>query len=344
MVEFTVSFPHSHFSAEEERLLAGVSVATLAESMTSIDYKLIWDDRMAVPFRISTLYYSCAATIRNMAYFMAMDVVHMYNSTTGEWLDLPLCGVSLYTLANILNVLVAVGGRRDGTTVPDCVSWDETSRSWISHYPSMPTPRERPAVTSTADYLIVAGGFGTSREYLPTTEVMDLNTREWSAVADLPVSDHVLSAVVCNGTVFVMCDFSICHCSLDTLLQSTLQQKVWKTTTLLKGSQSDILVTVNSKLLCITLSTAVYLIRENKYWTAVANRLHHNTPLAATHLPGGKIVMLVDYHDRSYLLVGELVVVTSGELPLIGSGLSGPVWYIWICMCMEYRHACIESQ
>ena len=304
-----------------------LSVATMAESMISTGYKVLWDEIKEIPlnqgYRVQR---GCAAGIGDMLYVAGYKAdVYVFNSTTGEWLNRHIrCRVDCFTLASIRNVLVAVGGRCDRThvVVPDCMSWDEALRSWVSRYPPMPTPREGAVVSSTSNHLIVVGGEDSSYNNLPTTEVMDINTREWLAVADVPCAVAFGSSVVVNETVYVACGSSMYYCSLDTLLQTTPLQEVWKVVTL-PPHDGDCLVTVNHKLLSITQSTVYWYREEKKHWSAVANNRHLNGKITAAHLPSGKICIFIYRYSRIYLLVGTLVLVTSGKLPLIHSRLSG---------------------
>ena len=288
----------------------------MAESMRSSDYKVTWDVKGQAPFSAGTIGFS-SASVGDKAYFIPdpasdVNVVYEYLSSTGAWQRLPSCGVRECALANVRGTLTTVGGRPlvDTGMPADCLCWDEASRCWESRYPPLPEYCNWPAVAATADHLIAV----TVAPDVDHVWVMDINTRQWSSYAS-PLH-YPLSAAVCNGTVYVAC-FAVypsrcmlCHCSLDALLQSTPQQRVWQVTDCpdSRGSRPA-LVTVNNNLLCI-LENAILTFEEKKEVfipvesIPVCSDLSFGYRYMVCPLPGGRLLLCTGH---GVILSGKLV-------------------------------------
>ena len=305
-------------------------------------YKLIWDVRGPTPFEVHSdnPWQNPVASVGDRAYFIPdyqSDVIREYRSTTKEWQTLPPCGVTLCSLANVGGKLTTVGGVRDYKNIPDLISWDDASKSWKSYYPPMPTPLAYPVVATTADHLIAVGRTGLLVED-NFVHVMDTNTRQWSTVASLPKRKHKASAAVCNGVVYVACANELMnppstyHCSLDILLQSTPEQKVWEVIDHRLFYFCDpYLVNVNDKLLAVMIrndlngtQTSMYMYEEAKNWSKVesnfmsdpdVSRQFWSQPVA---LSGGKVVVItireIPRHRRiTEIVVGKLLPDSAGR-------------------------------
>ena len=104
----------------------------------------------------------------------------------------------------------------------------------------MPTPRYNTACITTEKALVVAGG--TAGDYLPTVEVMDINTEQWTTVCPLPQKLQLISGIVCGDPLYLAGGYtgyswpkSVFTCSLpdiwqpETLGSRTLtRSNVWK--------------------------------------------------------------------------------------------------------------------
>ena len=91
----------------------------------------------------------------------------------------------------------------------------------------MPTEREYAAALSTGLYLVVAGGEKAGEVVLQTVEVMNIETSQWSVVADLPEPLSQLSLTLCGDCIYLLggrdkerkSSPSVYSCMLNTLLQ-----------------------------------------------------------------------------------------------------------------------------
>ena len=158
--------------------------------------------------------------------------VFAYDSEKDDWSKLPECPQDTFGLAVINNLLTAVGGEPSGL-----FSGNWTNRlvsfngsKWVTIFPPMPTKRSCPAVISTQNYLIVAGGVGEgyTKYILSTVEVMNIATQEWYTAVSLPEPVYYMSATVCGGCLYLLGGLkmwgspthAVFTCTLDSLLHS----------------------------------------------------------------------------------------------------------------------------
>ena len=320
----------------------------MAESMRSSDYKVTWDVRGQAPFSDGL---RSTASVGDKAYFIphpASDVVYEYLSSTGAWQELPPCGVRECALANFRGALTTVGGRPHvGTDMrADCLCWDEASRCWESRYPPLPEHCFSPAVAATADHLIAVPHNALDVSHV---WVMDINTRQWSSYASLLHFPH--SVAVYNGTVYVAC-FAVapsrcvlCHCSLDALLQSAPQQRVWQVTDW-PDSQVTVsprslgsypaLITVNNKLLCILVNAILMFEEKKKVFIPaesipVCSNLSFGYGYVACPLPGGRLLLCTGH---GVILSGQLV--SSGIYTLVYTLCIESKLSVQLCIAIYY--------
>ena len=115
-------------------------------------------------------------------------MIYCYNPLR-KWTTLPECKCQSFSLAVVDDTLVTVGGR-DGEYTNKLYTYNPQTRMWSGEaLPPMPTARREPATLSTAQYLIVAGGFDGIR-CLDTVEVMMIADKKWTTCAPLP---HLVS-------------------------------------------------------------------------------------------------------------------------------------------------------
>ena len=196
--------------------------------------------------------------------------VYSYHNVQGQeqWSRLPDnpngdCGLEV-----IDGLLTSVGGwnREASKTEATLLSLREKGerKDWCEVFPPMPTPRDDVACVTTEQALVVAGGFA-GGEFLNTVEVMNLNSKQWTAVTSLPRKCHSLSATVCGDSLYLAGGFtvgfrskSVFTCSLNSLLQTTtlasgpqqLLQDTWKKLSSLPVTRSS-LVSFDGHLLAI---------------------------------------------------------------------------------------------
>ena len=142
--------------------------------------------------------------------------LYQYECSTEEWMELPSCPYLFSGLAIIDSELTTVGG------------WDGADRytnrlltlrqgKWVELYPPMKTSRSKPAVVSTSDgdYLIAIGGFSS---YSGWTATVELKSKRWYTLTDLPQPLPLPSATICGDQLHVIGhDRNGYSCSLQSL-------------------------------------------------------------------------------------------------------------------------------
>ena len=91
---------------------------------------------------------------------------------------------------------------------------------WVEVYPPMNTACYRPAVVSTSDgdYLIVIGGRGSDGDRTATVELLQVKSRRWYTLTDLPHPLTDPSATICGDLLHVIGNDSNGYsCSLQSL-------------------------------------------------------------------------------------------------------------------------------
>ena len=156
---------------------------------------LRWEVIESTPVNLS----ACSAVAIGDEVYVASDTtrtVYWYNSVR-KWTALPECRCELFSLAVVNDTLVTVGGY-DGEYTNKLYSYVSQTRQWSEELPAAPTARREPITLSTAQYLIVAGGFSGVKS-LDTVEVMTIADRKWTTCASpLP---HLVS-----GGSMMLCD------------------------------------------------------------------------------------------------------------------------------------------
>ena len=121
-----------------------------------------------------------------------------------EWGSFPDVPNGSGGLVVVRDLLTNVGGRNNGVPTNALLSLTQegTRKEWTELFPPMPTRRRSTACVATSQSLVVAGGYGLSN-HLGTVEVLNLDARQWVAVASLPQKCSSLSAVVCGDTLYL---------------------------------------------------------------------------------------------------------------------------------------------
>ena len=174
----------------------------------------------------------------NTAYFTTYQShkVYSYQNILGseQWsqlLDNPCLN---FGLAVIDGLLTSVGGSL-GNTLCSLTGRGER-KGWYSILPPMPTSRNCVTCITTKKALVVAGGVtGVFSRSSNIVEVMNINTKQWSAVAPLPQKCNSPSATICGDSLFLVdgnlpnCSKSVFTCSLPDLISSNYQShNVWR--------------------------------------------------------------------------------------------------------------------
>ena len=171
-----------------------------------------------------------STVIGNVVYFspLSSDIVYAFTCTTTQWSTLQSCPYEDFTLTNINAQLTTVGGCDYNSWPPaptNKVFTHSTDEKWIEQYPPMPTKRKLAAVHSTNTHVIVIGGSDGVR--LTATEILDLETQQWSTASPVPYGIYLATMSLCGETLYLMGGNTVCFnynlltCNIKELLQST---------------------------------------------------------------------------------------------------------------------------
>ena len=169
--------------------------------------------------------------IENIAYFNSPYTrdVYTFHCRTFQWLLLPTCPYKSFTLVSINNRITTVGGQEPNPPhfTPTAKLLTYRKQKWVREYPPMNTRRYNTAAASTSTHVVVIKGVGDNRLCLRTTEVLDLNTRQWSMLDQFSYGFSLASTTVCGDTLYMLGfgiysgkDFSVHCCSLNDLVES----------------------------------------------------------------------------------------------------------------------------
>ena len=195
-----------------------------------------------------------------------------FNCDTDTWRSLPLPPVNDFTIGQLFEKLLAVGGH----VTLDIYEFDEVSQQWVksTSIPPMPTARSLATVATwkTADVsaLIVCGGNDHKLNTLATVEVFHSVTSQWH-IADpslcLPRPRHSMKHLILQNTLYLMGGVkltrkcSVFCISIPDLLESCLEQQPAKWQTLPDvPSVGCFPVSINGQVLAVEeTKTAIYV-------------------------------------------------------------------------------------
>ena len=216
--------------------------------------KMKWRKGKNAPAEMSR---GAAVVHGNTAYFRPRysGIVYVYKNIIGEetWSILSNNPTSSFGLAIIDGLLTSVGGYYLNTinTLFSLIEEGEV-KEWSAIFPPMPTPRDSAACVITEQALIVAGGLGEGNNPLDIVEVMNMATKQWALVAQLPLNCSNISVTIFQDTLYVAGGLQISKsafaCSLPDLWSSS--KKVWKEIECLPEERST-LVSFSGHLLAI---------------------------------------------------------------------------------------------
>ena len=219
-------------------------------------------------------------------------------------------------------MLTTVGGR-DATSEYKTTNKVITHRDhkWVELYPPMPTRRCATAVLSTTTHVAVMGGLNGANR-LAITEVMDIQTKQWSTASPLPYEIYWASTTLCGEILYLIGgdtysnDYSVLSCRFSDLVQSTqstgpstqtqpwsstiaTHSKVWHNIPDLPVMRSTC-VTVQGKVLAIggidkqgKITTSIYeLNTDNNEWSHKSDMNVARSDCLATALPDNKIFVV----------------------------------------------------
>ena len=220
-------------TAEKTQTATAVSVAQKDIS------KMKWREGKKAP---KTMSRGAAVVDGNTAYFRpdCSVKVYSYQNILGneQWSRLPDNHYEHAGLAVIDGLLTSVGGWSNkylDTNTLLSLTGVGRRKKWSEVFPPMPTPRYSTVCITTEKALVVVGG--SIGGDLATVEVMDINTKQWTAVCPLPQKLTSPSGIVCGDSLYLAAggigkSKSVFTCSLPDLWQpETLGSRIRQTLT-----------------------------------------------------------------------------------------------------------------
>ena len=130
---------------------------------------------------------------------------YQYECSTEKWTELPSCPCRDSGLAIMDSELTTVGGW-DGADRRTNRLFTLRQGKWVEVYPPMNTAHSSPAVVSTSDgdYLIVIGGYVRNSVATATVELLQVKSRRWYKLTDLPQPLPLPSATICGDQLHVI--------------------------------------------------------------------------------------------------------------------------------------------
>ena len=246
--------------AELEQLV--VSKGYQEPSDTQVKEALNSKDRLSVSWEILPMTHmksvesASSATLGDKAYFISsvLSCVWEFTPISNQWNRLPDPPVYHFSLVNIENELVTVGGRGQktnwfGHSEETNKLYNYTERNWVEKYPPMSNRRYSCATVYTSNALIVAGGVSGENIPLTAVEILNIHSKRWSNISSLPTPAINPSVSIFGGYIYLFGNVLL-KCSILSLVLSTPKSITWEEIASLpvKGST---LVTVKGHLLAV---------------------------------------------------------------------------------------------
>lgn len=131
------------------------------------------------------------------------SVIQVHSHVNKQWCQLPKCPVEGFAMAVVNQQLVLVGGySHSGCMNSTILVWNSTS-TWTSPHPDMPTARWAPAAVGYQHFLLVAGG-RTSSSNVNTVEILNSSTKRWVTASPLPRACNNLTAALIGDTLYFL--------------------------------------------------------------------------------------------------------------------------------------------
>ena len=185
----------------------------LIPTLTSGRYHIKWTKLANLPV---PLYCSCVAVQDQIIYVAGhlspfaevREQIYAYNIATDQWSQLPSPGRYHGTPQTIGGRLSIIGGCLSGTgkRTNKVMTFDKTTKKWMSYYPNLLTTLSKPGVVAHQEYVIVAGGLtGDGSNYVPLDDIEVLNWVEnshWIKVpTHLPLPMYDVKPIISDGSL-----------------------------------------------------------------------------------------------------------------------------------------------
>ena len=133
-----------------------------------------------------------ASSDKNFAYFTGLGstTVFRYSLERETWSQLAQCPYRNFALTTVDGALITVGGRKGHSQYTNKL-FTLRLGVWFEELPPMRVARESPAVVTLHDSgrerdIVVAGGSVSDSKWTASVEVLDVSTKSWSSLIDLP--------------------------------------------------------------------------------------------------------------------------------------------------------------
>jgi hypothetical protein len=282
------------------------------QNAVSVPKNLIlkWNEKIEMECRFGMLR-GAACAGGTVAYFNTAGTsnIYCYDYLSKQWTELPAHPgdfMGKFALVVVSDLLTSIGGTNSNKL------FTFNGKKWVEKYPPMSTKRSWPAAVCSGHSLVVAGGENERDQSIPTVEVMDTSTLQWSIAASLPRGVYYASMTTCGDDLYLLGDESthVYSCSLQSLLQSrqapgkvsvSQQSNVWSRITDLPVLRSTA-VTLSGQLISVGGRTddrhskavdSVYCYNPaTSTWKIIETiPLSKSLPLVTT-LPGDKMIMV----------------------------------------------------
>ena len=265
--------------------------------------------------------------------------VYAFHCNTTQWSTLLQCPYIESTLTTINSMLTTVGGRANTNSLYMTTNKVIThhDHKWVELYPPMPTERYWAAVLSTTTHVAVMGGWkGCNR--LAITEVMDIQTKQWSTASPLPYEIYLATTTLCGEILYLMGGdsnrYSVLSCRFSNLVQSmqstcpSTQKQPWSSTVATHSKvwhnipglpvRHSTCVTVQGKVLAIggrekqdKWTTSIYELNTDIIeWTHKSDMNVARSDCLATTLPDNNILVVGGWTCTGYTDETEIATIS----------------------------------
>ena len=219
------------------------SAPNFVQSLANRTHRIQWTTAAELPMPL----YSATAVVKDYKAYIAGSSgpdeeakykIFVYDISENSWSTLPDPNVLLAVHEIIGGRLTLVGGRKSSTNErsKQLFSFNETSRSWVNHFPDMLKPRNRCSVVTHSNSVIVAGGTTTGDVCLSSIEVMSITELRWREVATvLPFTMWNMSTTICNNDMYIIgyagsdnMRYQIAYKLAVSDIENSSAAKVWK--------------------------------------------------------------------------------------------------------------------
>ena len=270
--------------------------------------KTTWREGRKAPCKISAVYNAVTDGIE--MYVRRDCTVYAYIISTTSWSRLSYSPTYDCPLVIVNNLLTLVGGNRSGIITNQLLSLTDKGgiRRWTEKFPTMPTRREGSTALCTGTALIVAGGISKRYFTLPTVEIMNTDTLQWSTAAHLPQPLEFAPGAVCGDHIYILTpespSKSMYTCPASALVQScwsrhTLSTDVWNKVAAPPVTDTSC-VPILGRLLTIggvdskgKATTAIYMYNPDSYcWRVISRMATAKYNCLAAVLPNNQLIVV----------------------------------------------------